>query len=173
MRRTVGALAGLCLLTGTALTWVEADGRAPGIAPGHTPPSAQIGPAPARVDATALVNQILARPLFTPTRRPYVAARVAKTPAVPTAPVPEPAGTLLGTAIGPTQRLALFRRSGSGETVSLTVGEALDRWVVTEINLGSVTLHADTGENRVMPIERSLGVVPPIKLQLPPFHNEV
>jgi hypothetical protein len=173
MRRIVGALTGLCLLTGAALLGVEADGRAPSIASGLTAPPARTAPVPMVVDTAALVGQILERPLFAPTRRPYVAARIAKTPAAPMAPVPEPAGTLIGTAIAPTQRLALFRRSDGGGTVSLTLGEALDRWVVMEINLGSVTLHADTGESRVILIERSLGITPPIKLQLPPFHHEV
>jgi hypothetical protein len=172
MRRSTVAATGLCLAAGVAVIWVEASGPPSKAVSSNVALPARSVSAPRPVDATMLADQILERPLFTPTRRPYVAASPSPAPAAPVQP-PELPGKLLGTAIGPALRLALFRRNGSGETVLVSIGDTIDRWTVTQIALGSVTLHPDIGETQIVPIQKSVGVAPPIKLQLGVFHHNL
>jgi hypothetical protein len=95
------------------------------------------------------------RPLFSPTRRPWVA------PTVPLEPVPAvaeqtvveppvveevqpPQISLLGIDITPSGAKALTLKTGSAEAVWVRKGEALDGWVVGIIESTSIELTSGT-----------------------------
>ena len=100
--------------------------------------SPQPANAPARSD-DELETAILARPLFTPARRPPVPASRADAPtAAATIPVPTWDWRLAGIVIKPDGRDAMFARPGEMRT--LAEGQLIADWIVTSVTLNSVTL---------------------------------
>lgn len=95
-------------------------------------------------DAASL-NEILARPLFTISRRP--AARNAKAAVAPLK------GRLAGIVVGPEEREALFVEMGKTTPSPLHEGEEIEGWRIEKIELERVTLRAGTVLETVEPAE--------------------
>ena len=93
--------------------------------------------------ADALVEEIAARPLFTPGRqKPEVKVVKAEPPVLQ--------GRLAGVMLRPDARLALFTRPG-GRPVSVKEGEVIDGWTASKIEEGRVVLTSSFGEQIVTP----------------------
>ena len=92
------------------------------------------------------------RPLFSASRRPPVPPRpVAETPPPPSAEPEHPPFTLVGTAIGKTQNVAVILDQTTKNLVRLHFGEATSRW-----NLGSIDLRTMTVEKNNQAVALSL-----------------
>lgn len=94
-------------------------------------------------NSVASFNEILARPLFTVSRRP--AARSAKGPAAPLK------GRLAGIIVGPEEREALFVEAGESKPSPLHEGEEIEGWTIEKIELDRVTLRSGTVLETVEP----------------------
>jgi hypothetical protein len=104
-------------------------------------------PSASGVDAAATerrVVTILARPLFEPDRRPPSGPRTASAAAAPSPP-PRLAGTL----VSPSGKRAIFVAAEGARPVTLGEGDKLDRWTVSEIGNGAVTLTSGQGALRL------------------------
>jgi len=118
---------------------------APVVAQAHPPP----------LDDT--VAMILARPLFSPTRRS------------PESSGPTVSGLtdkrLAGIVIGPDRRLAIFAVSGAKPLV-LTEGETVDGWRIENITPGEISLRGPSGSETLQP-RFDPNLVPPPRSQPP------
>jgi hypothetical protein len=83
-------------------------------------------------------DEIAARPLFEPTRRPRVEAAPAPRAAPP--PAPPPALSLLAIVREGERRVALVAPQRGGEATALEVDDTLQGWRVEAIDPGRVTL---------------------------------
>ncbi|HTH96022.1 MAG TPA: hypothetical protein VL574_01325 [Stellaceae bacterium] len=99
-------------------------------------------PAQAAVTSAALIQPILSRPLFAPSRRPPAVAVAAKPP--PPGPMPPPQARLAGTITTSAAHVAFFAPTG-GKPVSLEIGGTIAGWQVVSIYPGRVTLRAEDG----------------------------
>jgi hypothetical protein len=90
------------------------------------------------------VATILARPLFSPTRRP---------PAPPPAPehVPELA-RLSGVILSPAGKRAIFAGRGGGKPVVVEEGARIGEYVVRSIDVDAVTMTGPGGERTLNPV---------------------
>jgi hypothetical protein len=104
-------------------------------------------------DAGPWVATILARPLFSPTRRPPAPSAG---PAKPTAEMPRLAGVLVSEAGGE----AIFARPGQKPTVART-GDRVGPYLVTSISAGEVTLSGPAGAVTLHPAFASAAEQPP------------
>ncbi len=81
------------------------------------------------------------RPLFSSSRRPPVPPRpVAETPPPPSAEPEHPPFTLVGTAIGKTQNVAVILDPTTKNLVRLHSGEATSQWNLRSVDLRSMTV---------------------------------
>jgi hypothetical protein len=82
-------------------------------------------------------SAIVQRPLFHPTRLPWtlpVAPPAAPVATVaPAPPAPPAQWVLVGTALGPSERVAVLRTPAAAEARLVREGDLLDGWVVTTI----------------------------------------
>jgi hypothetical protein len=143
---TTGLLAIVCGLT-AVLTWEV------GI---FTPPASLALP-PTRVAATAAkpitrpshesewLATVLARPLFSPDRRPPSESSV-----VEGNPIPDGLPRLAGVMVGPFGRSAIFAIDG-GTPVVLREGGRVNAWTVRLIRAGEVELEGPGGTRTVHP----------------------
>ncbi|MFO6463286.1 hypothetical protein ACK8OR_02745 [Jannaschia sp. KMU-145] len=126
----------------------------------YAPARPDTGPETAPQDAGPLDvaaldrNQVLSRPLFTETRRPWQPPPApppppppvvaAPAPAPPPPPEPDPiAPRLIGVARSDGQSRALLGAPEGFETIWLREGEVAWNWTVSEIDAGSVTVRQD------------------------------
>jgi hypothetical protein len=104
------------------------------------------------------LDEILARPLFTPSRRPA--------PREDARAKPKNAqlrSRLAGIFIGPQGREALFVEADKPRASSLHEGEALEGWTVEKIELGQVTLRAGASSLIVEPArDKQRAAAPPM-----------
>lgn len=149
------AFTGLTALTATlaALVAIElghGSDRDSGIAAIREPSPAVGGPS-AAVHTRASdhtdewVETILARPLFSPSRRP---------PAVSAGPAAETVigmPRLAGILISPDGKRAIFARPGGGKPLTTTEGDKIDRWTVLSIEMWQVTLSGPDGSHVLHP----------------------
>ena len=114
----------------------------------HDQAAAASRPAPAGAEITRWVNTILARPLFSVTRKPDATASNAG-PAITDdhQDLPRLSGIL---TVGNT-RHALFQPSGDVPTLTVGEGELVAGWNVVKIGLDSVTLKGPNGETTLEP----------------------
>ena len=104
-----------------------------------TAPSATA--APAGLDTA--VQDILARPVFTPNRQPS-AARSGKAQAA------EPfKRRLTGVAIGPSTREAVFAGEGRDKPAIVVEGQAIEGWTVETVAAGAVTVRAGSASQQI------------------------
>lgn len=109
------------------------------------PPPSGAAPAQTPVATGAeLAMRILARPLFSPNRRPLPSSAVV---AVPRLPLPRIAGVL----VSPGERHAIFAPPGSGKPVVVIEGERIGDAVVQRIEAGRVTVLTPDGERVLRP----------------------
>ena len=135
---STGVLALACLALGAvvALLWVEDVSLAPEVtaaAPSlpelpEREPVAFEAPAP---DAFAVIGE---RPLFSPSRRPFVAPAAVE---APTAPVEAPSEPLLAELVGVVlttkQRAAMVQEEGASAPRRVAVGQSVAGWRVVEV----------------------------------------
>jgi hypothetical protein len=114
----------------------------------HDQAAAAGRPAPVGAEITRWVNAILARPLFSVTRKPDATASNAGPAAADEhQDLPRLSGIL---SVGNT-RHAMFQPSGDVPTLVVGEGELVAGWNVTKIGLDSVTLKGPNGETTVEP----------------------
>ena len=135
--RATGALA-LSLSGAIALEWAAGvPGRPAAEAVGVSELSEVAPPPVAQPHGGAKqVEALLARPLFSPGRRP-------PPPAAPAVVQTEPPPRLAGTLVGPFGKRAVF--AGAGKLVSAGEGDSLGAWMVRAITAGSVVLARPEG----------------------------
>jgi hypothetical protein len=140
-----------------------ADGQADAVS---TPSSAD----QTKDDLNGFVTEILAHPVFTPTRNPppkpealanYEPPPVVKEP-------PELRSRLTGVMVGPNDRReALFDRNGE-KPLAVRVGEDVDGWTVSSIDSAQVVLKSEFGERIVVPTFDAAGANVPRARQTVP-----
>ncbi len=151
MQRGLIGLIGLAiLLTGTIsleLTGrVADDGNMIASTPRPTPALPKLA-APSSAleeDRQALLDSILARPLFASTRRPVAA---------PSGPASTPTSLprLAGILVNGSARSAIFAASGGGKPVVVQVGAKIGGYTVQSIEAGQVTLGGTGGAQVIRP----------------------
>ncbi len=123
-------------------------------APPHAPPQparAAVNPSAAEADTLPADRsaELLARPLFTPGRRPAAVSAGSG----PQAGLPRLSGVL----VGPFGRTAIFAATGAGKPIVLAEGGEIGGFRVVAIVPGQVTL---TGKGRTLVLSPSLGTEP-------------
>ncbi len=106
-----------------------------------TPPQMQVARATNAMQTdrnASMVDQALARPLFSPNRRP-------PSPASPDAKRSDGPPRLTAIVLSPNGRQAIFAPQGGGRAIRLSEGDRLENEVVWSIARGSVTLDGPTG----------------------------
>lgn len=151
MQRGLLTLLGLAILLAGTIS-LELTGRVADdgdmIASTPRPPSALLKPAaPSHAleeDRQALLDNILARPLFAATRRPVAA---------PSGPAPTPASLprLAGILVNGGVRSAIFAGSGGAKPVVVREGAQIGGYTVQSIEPGQVTLAGTGGAQVVRP----------------------
>lgn len=134
-----------------ATIWLELRGRsrdsevmvAP--APGAVVPATGRLVAPDRDQLARLAATVLARPLFSPGRRPPAAA--AAGPAAPAPGLPRIAGVF----VTPAGRRAIFAADKGGKPVVVGEGGQIGAFTVKSIRDGQVTVHGPEGERVLSP----------------------
>jgi hypothetical protein len=120
-------------------------------APSNQPPRMQISPTTpklARPNIDALVADILARPLFNPSRQPAneASAETADGAAEP----PKMPRRLEGITIGPQAKEALFEREGE-KPIAVKEGQMIEGWTVASIRADQVLLKSGAESQIVKP----------------------
>jgi len=145
------ALAALCLLLVGAIAYqlwrpaLAPDDLPPALAPRASAPEAA-HPVVAMPPIEAFA-EFVARPLFTPTRRPAPPVTTAAPSAAAAAPTPPPAPqppalnqvTLVGVTITPEGRSALLRTGGPPKVVRVREGDSFQGWAVKRIQSDKVS----------------------------------
>ena len=147
----------LALVLGGVL-YLEAGPAPPGTgvdqpAAGRAAEPLRANPRAPAENAAPWVATILARPLFSPTRRPPAPSAE---PARPVAEMPRLAGVL----VSETGSEAIFARPGQKPTVART-GERIGPYLVTSISAGEVTLSGPAGAVTLHPVFASAAEQPP------------
>lgn len=149
---------GLCAVVAAQLHYL-ARPAAPIAARAAATPAMITSPAPAAVSMPPLaaLTQTVERPVFSPTRRPEVAAQVeveeAPSPASPAAQ-PPPALQLSAVVIEAGRQLALFRHASGASgaaTLRATTGESVAGWTLVEVRSDGVTLERG-GQQHEIPL---------------------
>jgi hypothetical protein len=101
--------------------------------------------------------EIVERPLFDETRRPYeppeqATQGVATPPPAPATPPPRV--VLLGMVITPDSRSALLWDELKRESIRASVGTSVSGWELTEITLEGVTLRQGTSTHKIELLEK-------------------
>lgn len=138
----IGAVALSAMLAWEVGAFVPA--QPPVAAPPRVSVAASTVPAVAPDRTSDWVNAILARPLFSPDRRPAAAAAVGSATAVSGLP------RLSGVLVGPFGRRAIFAADGSKPMVVGEGGQVSD-WTVRVIEAGAVRLMGPGGEQVLHP----------------------
>lgn len=161
MRRAVAALASpasawrlaLVLAAGAALA-AEVSGSGDAPLRGDPPVVAQIpDAAPAVASVRSDHPAVAERPLFHPSRRPWMPPAApppdaAVAPVPPPMPLPPPSGyTLVGVVVSGPTRSALLRAPGGGGAINVVEGQALDGWILREISPECLRFEAQGAEH--------------------------
>jgi general secretion pathway protein N len=157
-------LAGICFWTGAVaedlatappLERGDAQAAAPTEANVPSPPSATDEPAAGGNSILGVSLQALSatreRPIFSPSRRPPVAAAdpvyVPEPPAVVKPADPEhPSLSLIGTVKGGAQELGIFLSQTNNEVIRLHIGEATDGWTLRSVDRRQTILEKEKQE---------------------------
>jgi len=122
----------------------DSDLMVPATAPLPAPAAPASTPAADADDAGRRVAEVLARPLFSPGRRP--AAQAAAAPPAAVAPLPR----MTGVIVTPAGRRAIFA-NGAGKAVVVMEGGRIGAYAVQSIEAGRVTLAGPDGQRVVAP----------------------
>jgi len=122
----------------------DSDLVVPATAPLSAPAAPVSTPAADADNAGRRVVEVLARPLFSPGRRP--AAQAAAAPPAAVAPLPR----MTGVIVTPAGRRAIFA-NGTGKPVVVMEGERIGVYSVQSIEAGRVTLAGPDGQRVVAP----------------------
>jgi len=139
MARLIVAATACAGLAGVIAMELRADvgGGEPDFPPARAASGIALAPAALPVVADAVVQDVLARPLFTPNRQPS-----ARSSAKAQGASDAFRRRLTGVAIGPAIRKAVFAGEGRDKPVVVAEGEALDGWTVDSVSAGAVTVRA-------------------------------
>lgn len=112
---------------------------------GDAPPT----PAPFRLASLPSFGGMVERPMFTPTRRPYVADAAA--PPAPAAVAPQPVFNAVVKAIVLAEegRMTLIGRTGQKGTQLVAEGDDVDGWTVSAITQDAVQFRQGSREMRL------------------------
>ena len=145
MPRTLATLMGLgavlCIVIGGELAVVGSDDLAPTSSPPlqpPAPPSVAVELVAPAVDQGALVDRILARPLFSPDRRPPPVLAVVE-------PAPAALPRLTGVLVDKRGGSAIFAAAGGSRPLVAQVGGQVGNYIVESIKAGEVTLSGPGG----------------------------
>ncbi|HEX3487417.1 MAG TPA: hypothetical protein VHT51_20340 [Micropepsaceae bacterium] len=118
---------------------------------------AQKTPAP---DFDSMVSEILAHPLFSPSRQPpdMKTDDVAEAPKEP----PKMPGRLEGVSIRPEMREALFEQDG-GKPIAVKEGQDIGGWTVASIRADQVLLKSELGGEQVVKPANGIAVRPQVQ----------
>jgi len=122
----------------------DSDLMVPATAPLPAPAAPASTPAADADEAGRRVAEVLARPLFSPGRRP--AAQAAAAPPAAVAPLPR----MTGVIVTPAGRRAIFA-NGAGKAVVVMEGGRIGAYAVQSIEAGRVTLAGPDGQRVVAP----------------------
>jgi general secretion pathway protein N len=144
----------VCLLLG-GVVWLEIE-AAPRLLPPDAPPPDPVPAAPPLPAAAAFqpppiaaFEEVMARPLFAPSRQPPPDAPDA--PALAAPPAPELGFELVGVVISPEEALALVRQPGMPDLVRAGIGRTVAGWTVERIEPDRVLFRAgDSVEELVL-----------------------
>jgi hypothetical protein len=123
------------------------DGRAQAAAPAASPAQAAEGsggPAEARnrIDRMSFVDEVVARPVFSPTRLPDPAAAEAGTPVA--------ALRLTGVVLSGTRRFALVHMADEAQPRRVVEGQQIGGYLVAEIRADRIRLRGNDGNRDVL-----------------------
>ena len=158
----IGKLAGLGLailaLSGIVAFEIMADQPSPDrlpnpVAPGRTRQAA--GSVEPAYQTDRLLREILARPVFSPDRRP-VASAARTTSGLP---------RLTGIVVAGSQQIAIFAASPGGRPIAAAKGERVGAYEVREISSDGVTMSGPDGTTVITPIFDS--APPPVRQAVP------
>jgi len=133
--------------------------------PSHPAPAASQGNPVADISLASL-SATRERPLFSPSRRPPPVAAVAPDAPAPQPPRTPPALRLLGTVIGPSDRVAVVAE-GADPPASLHVGETALGWTLRSLGPRSATFEGFGGS-------QTLEIIPaaPLPTDAPPSSDQ-
>lgn len=145
------ALGAMCAGLAAVLWWPVSPVR-PGL-PLHSgsadvpalPPEPSVALAP-----KSEFSLIAERPLFQPSRRPFIAATVAAPPPPAPAPPPPPAiraYTVVGVMVSGSRRLAWLKPPAGGSPARVAEGDVVQGWRVKQIDKDRVTFEAGALEH--------------------------
>ncbi|MDX1540542.1 MAG: hypothetical protein R3349_03975, partial [Geminicoccaceae bacterium] len=101
-----------------------------------------------------LFTVISERPLFAPSRRPYIPPATVEPAAGPAeAPLEPLAAELVGVMLTGERRAALVQREGSASVERLAVGQSIDGWLIEEVEPRYALLRRG-GEEQVLELRR-------------------
>ena len=143
-----GLCAGLLLLIAAELFQMRGQNLSPSLkaAVGMTAVNARVP----QLDMEAAVAEILARPLFSPARKPLQILSVSNAGEISGDTPPQLHGRLAGVMIRPGAREALFTRAGQ-RPIAVKVGGEIDGWKIAAIEPDRVILSSAFGSQTVRP----------------------
>ncbi|RMG29522.1 MAG: hypothetical protein D6721_05855 [Gammaproteobacteria bacterium] len=139
----------LLLLALFALLAYQVEREPPPVAPEPRQPGTKTAdPVPPRLPRPRAVDleALLARPLFSPTRRPPHTSRHAPRPGN------DPRFRVTGIVRGASGRLALVQVVGRPGTLEVREGMRLEGWTVEQVRAEGVRLVADDGRTQWLPL---------------------
>ncbi|HYG90371.1 MAG TPA: hypothetical protein VD978_29395 [Azospirillum sp.] len=116
-------------------------------------------PAPFRLAALRSFGDMVERPMFTLTRRPYVADAPPPPPPAAAPPQPEFRAVVKAIILAQDGRMSLIGRTGQKGTQLVTEGEDVDGWTVSSITQDAVLFRAGTRELRLYAAQPVQGAV--------------
>src|SRR4051794_3120160 len=145
---------GLALVSGVSVAAIAAELLVPrepssARALAAARPAAAAAGAPAEVDPDAAAT-IIARPLFSPARRPPAPPPVAAAPVAPAPTAPTLEARLVGVVFSREANEAIFD-AGQDHPLVKRIGDRIDGWTVSRIEPTLVLLTSEFGEMTVEP----------------------
>jgi hypothetical protein len=139
-------LTSLSVISAALLALIAVEAVSTPIKPSAAAPPVPVNDLPAATveDVATLVPVILARPLFSPDRRPKAGPAAS---GAATDDMPRLAGILIDRA----ERHAIFQPSGDGKPVTVAEGDQVGGWQVQQITADAVTLTGPKGTQVLQP----------------------
>ena len=118
----------------------------------------------ARFPSADLVDEIVARPLFSPSRRP-APPQASQAPAIDVVSDEKPTLELIGTMLAGDSHIALFKHATDG-LIRLKPGQSFEGWTIVDVENQRVSLENDDGLE-VLTLRKDL-----VRPKAPPMRNK-